>query len=41
VLEEAGQPVPEWLLGGGTALMLFANHRLSKDVDTSLFSRQM
>jgi hypothetical protein len=33
VLEEAGQPVPEWLLGGGTALMLFANHRLSKDVD--------
>jgi hypothetical protein len=28
-----GQPVPEWVLGGGTALMLHSGHRLSKDVD--------
>jgi Nucleotidyl transferase AbiEii toxin, Type IV TA system len=32
-LEEAGQPVPDWILGGGTALMLHANHRLSMDID--------
>ncbi len=32
-LEQQGQAVPEWVLGGGTALMLHANHRLSKDVD--------
>src|SRR5262249_13384569 len=32
-LEAAGQPVPEWVLGGGTALMVHANHRVSKDID--------
>jgi len=32
-LKQQGQPVPDWVLGGGTALMLFANHRLSRDVD--------
>lgn len=30
---EQGRAVPEWVLGGGTALMLHANHRLSKDID--------
>jgi hypothetical protein len=28
-----GQPVPDWVLGGGTALMVFADHRLSRDID--------
>jgi hypothetical protein len=32
-LKQQGQPVPEWILGGGTALMLHADHRLSKDID--------
>ncbi len=32
-LAQQGQAVPEWVLGGGTALMLHANHRLSKDID--------
>jgi nucleotidyltransferase AbiEii toxin of type IV toxin-antitoxin system len=32
-LRESGQPVPDWTLGGGTALMLAAGHRLSKDID--------
>ncbi|MGV7215755.1 nucleotidyl transferase AbiEii/AbiGii toxin family protein [Bradyrhizobium sp. UFLA05-112] len=32
-LKQQGQAVPEWILGGGTALMLHANHRLSKDID--------
>jgi hypothetical protein len=32
-LEQEGQPVPDWVLGGGTALMLHANHRLSRDID--------
>jgi hypothetical protein len=32
-LERQGQPVPDWVLGGGTALMIFANHRLSLDID--------
>jgi hypothetical protein len=32
-LERQGQPVPDWVLGGGTALMIFADHRLSRDVD--------
>ena len=32
-LELQGQDVPEWILGGGTALMLHADHRLSKDID--------
>jgi hypothetical protein len=32
-LEQQGQPVPDWVLGGGTALMLYANHRFSRDID--------
>ena len=32
-LEQQGQPSPTWVLGGGTALMLYANHRLSRDID--------
>lgn len=32
-LEQQGRAVPKWVLGGGTALMLHANHRLSKDID--------
>lgn len=32
-LEQQRQAVPEWILGGGTALMLHAGHRLSKDID--------
>lgn len=25
--------MPDWVLGGGTALMLYANHRFSRDID--------
>ena len=32
-LEQQGQAVPDWILGGGTALMLHSGHRLSKDID--------
>ena len=32
-LRQQGQAVPAWILGGGTALMLQADHRLSKDID--------
>lgn len=32
-LGRRGQPVPDWILGGGTALMIFTDHRLSKDID--------
>ncbi|WP_448034245.1 nucleotidyl transferase AbiEii/AbiGii toxin family protein [Bradyrhizobium liaoningense] len=32
-LERQGRPVPDWVLGGGTALMLYANHRFSRDID--------
>jgi hypothetical protein len=32
-LKAKGQPVPQWMLGGGTALMLHTRHRLSKDID--------
>ncbi len=32
-LERQGHAVPEWILGGGTALMLHAGHRLSRDID--------
>jgi hypothetical protein len=32
-LRAAGQPVPYWVLGGGTALMIQTGHRLSKDID--------
>jgi Nucleotidyl transferase AbiEii toxin, Type IV TA system len=32
-LEQQGQAVPDWILGGGTALMLHSDHRFSKDID--------
>jgi hypothetical protein len=32
-LERQGQAAPKWVLGGGTALMLHAKHRLSTDID--------
>jgi hypothetical protein len=32
-LKRQGGPVPDWVLGGGTALMVFADHRLSRDID--------
>jgi hypothetical protein len=32
-LARQGRPVPDWVLGGGTALMVFADHRLSWDID--------
>jgi hypothetical protein len=32
-LEQQGQAIPDWILGGGTALMLHSDHRLSKDID--------
>jgi hypothetical protein len=32
-LERRGQSVPKWVLGGGTALMILADHRLSRDID--------
>jgi nucleotidyltransferase AbiEii toxin of type IV toxin-antitoxin system len=32
-LRKAGQPVPDWRLGGGTGLMIHVAHRISKDID--------
>lgn len=32
-LEQQGKPMPDWVLGGGTALMLYAHHRFSRDID--------
>jgi hypothetical protein len=32
-LKREGQPVPDWVLGGGTALMILADHRFSRDID--------
>lgn len=32
-LRAKGHPVPDWVLGGGTALMIHTGHRLSKDID--------
>lgn len=32
-LKRQGRPVPDWVLGGGTALMVYADHRLSRDID--------
>jgi hypothetical protein len=32
-LGAANQPVPNWVLGGGTALMIHTKHRISKDID--------
>lgn len=32
-LQQQRRPVPDWALGGGTALMLYASHRFSRDID--------
>lgn len=32
-LADKGSPTPDWVLGGGTSLMIGFQHRLSKDVD--------
>ena len=32
-LDDRGSPVPDWVLGGGTSLMIAFQHRLSKDID--------
>lgn len=32
-LEKQGQPPPYWEMGGGTALMIQLQHRVSKDID--------
>jgi hypothetical protein len=32
-LRSAGQFAPDWVLGGGTALMIHTGHRISKDID--------
>jgi hypothetical protein len=32
-LAESGTPLPRWVLGGGTALMIHRWHRSSKDID--------
>ena len=32
-VEREGGSVPDWVLGGGTALMIHADHRLSRDID--------
>lgn len=39
-LEQQGQPMPDWVLGGGTALMLYANHRFSRDIDAFIDDSQ-
>jgi len=39
-LREKGRAVPDWVLGGGTALMLHAGHRLSKDIDAFITDPQ-
>ena len=39
-LRRAGQPVPDWVLGGGTALMIHAGHRISKDIDAFIHDPQ-
>ncbi|MDP4025080.1 nucleotidyl transferase AbiEii/AbiGii toxin family protein [Methylobacterium sp. NEAU 140] len=39
-MDAAGQPVPDWVLGGGTALMLHADHRLSRDIDAFITDPQ-
>jgi hypothetical protein len=35
-----GQSVPDWVLGGGTALMIHTGHRLSKDIDAFIADPQ-
>lgn len=32
-LAERGSPVPNWVLGGGTSLMIGFQHRVSRDID--------
>jgi Nucleotidyl transferase AbiEii toxin, Type IV TA system len=39
-LREKRSAVPDWVLGGGTALMLHAGHRLSKDIDAFITDPQ-
>ena len=39
-LREKGSATPDWALGGGTALMLRAGHRLSKDIDAFITDPQ-
>ena len=36
ILNRAGIPESEWTFGGGTALMIYFNHRLSFDIDIFL-----
>jgi hypothetical protein len=40
MMEQTGRPVPEWVLGGGTGLMVWADHRLSKDIDAFISDPQ-
>jgi hypothetical protein len=39
-LRQAGQPVFDWTFGGGTALMIAAEHRVSKDIDVFITDPQ-
>jgi Nucleotidyl transferase AbiEii toxin, Type IV TA system len=39
-LRKKGRATPDWVLGGGTALMLHAGHRLSKDIDAFITDPQ-
>ena len=39
-LREKGRDTLDWVLGGGTALMLRADHRLSKDIDAFITDAQ-
>lgn len=39
-LRKKGRATPDWVLGGGTALMLHADHRLSKDIDAFITDPQ-
>jgi hypothetical protein len=39
-LRHAGHPVPDWVLGGGTALVINAGHRISKDIDIFIYDAQ-
>lgn len=39
-LRAKGQPVPDWVLGGGTGLMIHTGHRLSKDIDAFISDPQ-
>jgi hypothetical protein len=34
------QPVPGWVLGGGTGLMILTDHRLSRDIDAFIDDSQ-